>query len=288
MASLMGRSFIALAVVAAILTIPHNTARASIAIDPAYYANTLSRNDDGSTGLVSIGFTVDFFGVTYTDLYVNNNGNVTFDGPLSTFTPFGLLATATPIIAPFFADVDTRNGSSAEVHYGSGTFGGRPSFGVTWGDMPIGGPGVGYYDTNFDKSNDFQLVIVDRSDVGANAFDFYFNYNQVQWETGDASDGSGGLGGDSARVGWSNGVDTSEELPGSGVNGAFLDGGPNSLVANSNYGNPMVYRWEVRGGEVLPPEPPSGAVPEAHTIAIWSIISLIGARVMPKFVRQEA
>src|SRR4051794_25827405 len=73
-----------------------------------YNANTLPANDDGSTGAVNIGFTLNFFGTNYSNLYVNNNGNVTFDEALSTFTPFDLLSTSRPIIAAFFGDVDTR------------------------------------------------------------------------------------------------------------------------------------------------------------------------------------
>jgi len=43
----------------------------------------LPANDDDSTDLVGLGFTVNYFGLSFTDLYVNNNGNVTFDDPLS-------------------------------------------------------------------------------------------------------------------------------------------------------------------------------------------------------------
>ena len=49
------------------------------AIRSGFDGNTLARNDDGSTGLVGIGFDTNFFGTTYSQLYVNNNGNVTFD-----------------------------------------------------------------------------------------------------------------------------------------------------------------------------------------------------------------
>jgi hypothetical protein len=49
--------------------------------------STLAANDDGSTGLVSIGFNLNFYGSNYSNLYVNNNGNTTFTGPLSTYTP---------------------------------------------------------------------------------------------------------------------------------------------------------------------------------------------------------
>src|SRR5262245_49645796 len=72
--------------------------------------NTLARNDDGSTGVVSLPFGLNFYGQGYTQAFVNNNGNITFDMPLSTYTPFGIVGTFTPIIAPFFADVDTRGG----------------------------------------------------------------------------------------------------------------------------------------------------------------------------------
>ena len=51
---------------------------------------------------------VNFYGQDFEHLWVNNNGNVTFDGPLGTYTPFGLDRHGRPIIAPFFADVDTR------------------------------------------------------------------------------------------------------------------------------------------------------------------------------------
>ena len=50
----------------------------------------IERNDDGSYGPNPLPFPVGFFGTTYASVFVNNNGNVTFDGPLSTYTPFPL------------------------------------------------------------------------------------------------------------------------------------------------------------------------------------------------------
>lgn len=182
--------------------------------------NVLAANDDGSTGLVALPFTINFFGRNFGSLFVNNNGNVTFDRSLSTFTPFGLLSTSTPIIAPFFADVDTRGSGSDLVRYGRSfgatVIGGRPAFCVDWLN-------VGYFSAHTNKLNSFQLVIVDRSDIASGDFDIYFNYDKTQWETGDASGGSNGLGGSPARVGYSNGISTAFELPGSGISGAFLD-----------------------------------------------------------------
>ena len=79
-------------------------------------ANNLAANDDSSSSQVALPFTLNFYGRNYNSLWVNNNGNVTFTGPLSTFTPFGLIAANTPIIAPFLADVDTRgNGSNPRI-----------------------------------------------------------------------------------------------------------------------------------------------------------------------------
>ena len=53
---------------------------------------------------------------------------------------------------------------------------------------------VGYFDRGYDKTNDFQLVIIDRSDRSPGDWDFEFNYGRIQWETGDASGGLWGLG----------------------------------------------------------------------------------------------
>ncbi len=70
------------------------------ALRSGFEGTPLAADDDNSTGLVPIGFTINFFGTDYTDLFVNNNGNVTFDDPLETFTPFPLLTTTSVIIAP--------------------------------------------------------------------------------------------------------------------------------------------------------------------------------------------
>jgi len=244
--------------------------------NPSFFTNTLAANDDGSTGSVPIGFSssINFFGTNYSNLFVNNNGNVTFNSALSTFTPFGLLSSSTPIIAPFFGDVDTNGIGSGLVHYGQGTYAGRDAFAATWGDINAG-PGVGYYQAAVDKTNKFQLILVERFDVAPGDFDIIFKYDQIEWETGDASGGSGGLGGDSARVGYSNGSTTALELAGSGVNGAFLDGGPNSLVDGSNIGTPMMFMFQARDGGVV--QPPNGVIPEPVSALVWGGLVVVGS-----------
>lgn len=202
----------------------------SAAIVSGFDSNTLAANDDSSTGLVDIGFDTNFFSLTFTQLYVNNNGNVTFDSSLSTYTPFSLTSTGRQIIAPFFADVDTRRAGDP-VTYGQGTFEGQSAFGVNWVN-------VDYYNssTTHTNRNSFQLILKDRSDIAVGDFDIIFNYDQIEWEAGTASGSDDdGLGGNSARVGFSNGTGdagTFFEMTGSAVNGAFLDGGPNALISN--------------------------------------------------------
>jgi len=225
-------------------------------VSPGFSSNTLAADDDGSTGQVNLGFTIDFFGLDYSTVYVNNNGNITFSGPLSAYTPYGLANSSQSIIAPFFADVDTRGSGSGLTSYGTGTYNGYSAFGATW-------DGVGYYSEQTDKLNTFQVILVDRDDVGSGDFDIYFNYGPIQWETGEASGGTDGLGGSSAVVGYSNGTpagpnEVTYELPGSAVNGALIDGGPDSLSAGTNDGVTGQYVFEDRNGVVIT----SSATPE--------------------------
>ncbi|MGI8549989.1 MAG: nidogen-like domain-containing protein [Dehalococcoidia bacterium] len=190
---------------------------------PGLNTSQLPPTDDGSSAAIPIGFTVNFFGQNYSSLYINNNGSITFNAPFSDYRQTNLANTKRAIIAPFFADVDTRPAGQstpmgAVVTYGMGIVNGFPAFGVTW-------PGVGYYNQHTDKLDNFQLVLIQRSDRGSGEFDIEFNYDQIQWETGDANGGSGGLGGASARVGYASGSGSANsfELPGSGVPGSFLD-----------------------------------------------------------------
>ena len=87
----------------------------------------LDRGDDNSSAAIDITSVfgpqgLNFFGKDYTSIYINNNGNITFNNASSAFTPNQINAGANnPIIAPFWADVDTRGGagrptSGGELH----------------------------------------------------------------------------------------------------------------------------------------------------------------------------
>ena len=96
-----------------------------------------------------------------------------------------------PRIAPFWADVDTRNTASGLVYHKI-----EPRrITIIWDH-------VGYYGSHADKLNTFELILTDATDplvgIGRNAC---FSYDDMQWTTGDASSGSGGFGGFAATVG---------------------------------------------------------------------------------------
>lgn len=239
-----------LATVLLVLTLaPADLAAQAIRRLEGFNAKSIPANDDGSSSLVQLPFTINFFGRIRSSGYVNNNGNITLDSPLATFTPFGLENTRREIIAAFFGDVDTRGAGSRLVTYGEDRIDNRLAFGVNYIN-------VGYFASHTDKLNSFQIVLIDRSDTGSGNFDVEFNYEKIQWETGDASGGAGGLGGTPAVVGWSNGSGlpgTSFELDGSLVNGAFLDNGPRAL-ARRRLNNPVFgrYLFRARGGQLSP------------------------------------
>ncbi|MBL8229255.1 MAG: hypothetical protein JNL98_12285 [Bryobacterales bacterium] len=220
----------------------------AIRTSPFLRTGVLRRNDDGFVGPVDLGFPVNFFGQVRTSVYINNNGNITFDGPYPEYSPQGLTGLARAIIAPFFADVDTSNPSSGEVTFGVDYLeNGKTGFAVNYLD-------VGHY-SRADRTNSFQLVLIERAETGAGNFDIEFNYDRISWETGDASGGTNGLGGNSAAVGWSNGLtgaaNRSFQLRGSLIPGSFLDSGPTglrSMMIDSDI--PGRLRFEVRNGTV--------------------------------------
>ena len=223
-------------------------------IAPGFDDTPVLRCDDCATDAVPLPFMVNYFGTTYGNTFVSTNGYLTFGQGQGIFTPSGLAEgyQGLPIIAAFFADVDTRNPGSAPVVYGPGQFAGRDAFGATWEN-------VGYFANQADKLNSFQLILTNRADTGAGNFDIYYNYANITWETGSASGGVNGFGGVSAAVGYNAGTGnlpgTFFELPGSRVPGSFLNNGPLPLITGTNNGNPGQLVFSVRNGQVMPGGP---------------------------------
>ena len=262
----------------------------------------ISHNDDGSSHIVggnpqnpndhaavALGFPINLFDETFEHLFVNNNGNITFEAGLLSFRPQPLddliftftanpvgfvdnLNLLRPVIAPQWADVSTDLARNPDefipipVTYGQGTVDGRLAFFANWFD-------VGYFDGNINpfsniaitrtnRLNYFQCVFIQRTDTGVEGdFDLEFNYNQIDWDAGRASNGSegigsgnvSGLGGRSIRVGLTDGLDRSLELANSGIPRIFLDQSSNNtgLIFNSyNSDIPGRYVFRFRGGDL--------------------------------------
>jgi hypothetical protein len=232
-------------------------------------ANTLAANDDGSSPQVTLPFSVNYYGSSYSSAYVNNNGNLTFTNALATFSPFPLLDSQLPIIAPFFADVDTTGNSpvpSGLVTYGNTTYQGQPAFCVNWRN-------VGYFAGQTDKLDSFQLLLVKRPDAGSGDFDIVYNYDRVQWDTGSAAvevsaRPAAQFGGGAARVGYSNGTTNSLELAGSGQPGQLVDYGEWALtVGDQGSTQPGRYIFPVRAGQDAGPDTLAGQVTDTATPA---------------------
>jgi hypothetical protein len=210
------------------------TVKAPNVLRSLFYANgEIPRTDDGSSEEgPELGFTVNYYGITHSNIYVNNNGTLSFNEPAYQFRTDLLRSNSCVCIAGYFADVDTRNSLSKTVKYGQSYVNGKKAFIANFID-------VGYNYRNASKLNRFQIVLINRSDVRTGDFDIDFNYQSIQWESGDTNGGSAGLGGDSARVGWASGLgDTSfVEFPGSGISGSFLDSNTLTGLRNVSRGS---------------------------------------------------
>ncbi len=149
------------------------------------------RNDDASTSVKTIPFNFCLYGTNYTQLYINNNGNVSFGSGYSTFSSNPFPDPTFIMVAPFWGDVDTRNTASGLVYYK-----------ITPTYMIVKWQNVGYYNSYADKLNTFQLIISNGTDpIIPNGNNIAFCYGDMQWTTGDASQGTNGFGGTPATVG---------------------------------------------------------------------------------------
>lgn len=196
----------------------------------------MGRNDDGSSSRLNLPFTVNFFGASHSNFFVNNNGNLTFNGPLGEFTPDPFPVANRPMIAPYWGDVDTSCTACGEVYVAAPN---SDTVVVTW-------DGVGYFPSNATLTNTFQAVLRDRSDTGAGNFDIEFRYADLNWTTGDASGGSGGLGGTPAQAGFDAGDNINFfTLPGSRT-ADILD---LENTSNLSSAQPGIWSFAIRNGD---------------------------------------
>jgi len=116
--------------------------------------SSVFRNDDRRVGPIALPFAINFYGTTYNSYYVNTNGNITFQSVFPVFTPSAFPGAPQPIIAPWWADVDTRNPSSGDEGLVWYTNPDPKTIVVTWKN-------VGVFNSQNPPSNNFQLVLRD-------------------------------------------------------------------------------------------------------------------------------
>ncbi|UYZ60656.1 nidogen-like domain-containing protein [Hymenobacter latericus] len=158
------------------------------AANPAGWTQ-VGRGDDISLGPIQLGFGFQYFGTTYTEVYINTNGNITFNKSYPAFNSSGLPILEQgeediAMLAPFWADVDTENDNSGTIWYR--LFADR---------LVVTYDRVGYYREQADKVNTFQVIIRANTAAGFSGDDVTFAYGDMQWTTASSSGGSGGFGG---------------------------------------------------------------------------------------------
>lgn len=159
-------------------------------------------NDDGA---VEIDVTsvfgasgINFYGTSYTSVYLNSNGVVSFGAAETSFQTGDYTAETTPNIAAFWADVNINSGGEIywDVDPGAGTIT------MTWLDVaPYSGTGT----------NSFQLVLT--SD-GSGDFTVDYIYEDIQWTDG---------GGQPAATGFTDGGANDTLLEGSATPATLVD-----------------------------------------------------------------
>ncbi len=175
--------------------IPGKASGCNCYIEPdSTYTLALAPNDDGSSGLINLPFSFCFYGDIVNSCYINNNGNITFDNPMSTYSASAFPSFGSQIVAPFWGDVDTGpdfNGAAI----------GEVLYKITPTALIVNWKDVGYFSDQGDKRNTFQLIITDGTDPLIDGGNVAFCYQDMQWTTGAASNGVNGFGGVPATCG---------------------------------------------------------------------------------------
>ncbi len=104
-------------------------------------------NDDESSHRINFPLDVDFYGNRYDSFFVNHNGNVSFNGLISEYTPTAFPITDQQMIAPYWCDVDTRGGDIDIAELGNNAYVSSSNTNtvvVTWNNVASRRPCVQY------------------------------------------------------------------------------------------------------------------------------------------------
>ena len=162
------------------------------------FSSTTKHTGDNDDGTVQVDVTsvfgpggLTYFGVRYTEIYINSNGFISFGSPDDAYNVSGMNSITPPALVPFFSDMDITAGG--EIYWDIDTTNGRIT--ITWDDVqPFGGG----------TANDFQVVI---TDLGGGEFDVEYIYENITWTTVSSQ---------VAVTGYTDGDSTDVEFDGSG------------------------------------------------------------------------
>ena len=131
---------------------------------------------DSRTGASPIGFPVNFFGDTYTDLYFSENGTVYFDSPSGAYDMSLASISAqyqTSVISPFGVDLYFDLARSV-IWTAQTTIGSRQAFVISWENLAPYAEDAVERDAG---TASFQLVLINQD---AGDFTAYLNYAEIQ------------------------------------------------------------------------------------------------------------
>jgi hypothetical protein len=231
--------------------------------DNSYTA--VPRNDDGSLGPINLPFAFNLYGVSYSKVWINTNGNLTFTGAFGEYTASGF-PTGTPMVAGYWADVDTRSTSSGNIAYKVNP----TNLIVTWERVAYFG-GVNLLNT-------FQIIIGTSNDpllgFGQNVS---LRYGDMQWSTSGS-----GSGGSPATVGVNAGNGTNFVQVGRFQNNGTSYDGPGGASDGVNYLDNKCFSFNASNAGNVPPSasnlPPNNTV----TLAQGQTVTL-----SPQFLAPE-
>jgi hypothetical protein len=254
----------------------------------------LPRCDDCTTATAqALGFTINFQGQLFSSVYVNNNGNVTFGARNMTYQPTSRMADyrGAPIIAPFYADVDTINTAlpaqpsndpnpgggfgSGSVTYGQGSYTGASgiygvaaytnakAFGVTWKDVAGYGISNGQQNKANTNVNTFQLLLIENS-LAPGAFEIMFNEQSILWDKGIATNSY-------AIYGFSDGIGSFYYDGIGSATHSLINGGASALNTMSNTAPAVAGQYTYL---VSTAQPRAATVPEPATLGLVGLGAL--------------
>lgn len=144
--------------------------------------------DDCYSGPIAFsgaGQSINFFGNTYSSLYVGSNGYVTFGVGSQNYSSQALdIQTVAPMIAGFYTDLDSRGSASSNVYANTLTDG---QIIVTWENM-------GHFSGNYANPSTFQLVIrTDQASIPAGEGQIGFFYGNIDLSASSSAGFGDGL-----------------------------------------------------------------------------------------------